>query len=138
MLKADIGDLELALEFVSGDPCYECNAFLCKESGEILYDSDGSEDDIPEDIYENEIYIEIPSKRDLDLGKGLVLKFVKQYLLEDIEKVYEIFRSRGAYARFKSLLFDRDALERWYKYEQEAQKTALLCWCKDNDIDTSV
>ncbi len=137
-MKVKFDDLELALEFVSGDPCFEHNAFLCKDSGELFYDSDASEDELPEDVYENDKYIEIPSKLDLDLGKRLVLKFVRQYLSDDIETVIEIFRSRGAYSRFKSFLCDRKALDKWYKYEQEAQKTELLNWCADNDIDISI
>jgi hypothetical protein len=137
-MKVKFVDLELALEFASSDPCFEHSAFLCKDSGDIFYDSDASEDVLPDDIYENDKYIKIPSKQDLDLGKKLVLKFVTQYLPDDIDTVYDLFRSRGAYSRFKSFLYSRDALENWYKYEQEAQKTELLNWCTANDVNICI
>ena len=44
-------------------------------------------------------------KNDLDLGSRLALRFADQHLPEKAaDKVYDIFRRKGAYARFKDLL----------------------------------
>ena len=53
---------------------------------------------------------------------------------EEIEKVYSIFRSRGAYSRYKDLLDDKGLLDKWYKFENERQQAALKEWCVENDI----
>jgi hypothetical protein len=60
---------------------------------------------------------------------------VGQYLPEDLETVSAIFRSRGAYSRFKVLLSDREVLDEWYEYENSAQENELKKWCNDNDIE---
>ena len=136
-MKVKLDDLALALEFSSSDYDDSC-AYLCTESGHIYYDSDATEDVLPDDIFENIKYIEIPSKSDLDLGKPLVLQFVAQYLPLEIDAVHAFFRSRGAYSKFKTLLEKHNALDKWYAYEQSAQKKELLFWCENNGIDVSV
>lgn len=112
------------------------NAYLCRETGQIFYTSEmGDSDDLPEDIDDVEKYIAIPHKNDLDLGKALVFEFVSEYLPEELERVYSIFRRKGAYSRFKDLLASKGALEDWYKFEDQRQKDALKRWCRDNGIE---
>ncbi|MDJ0669159.1 MAG: hypothetical protein QNJ61_17895 [Desulfobacterales bacterium] len=70
----------------------------------IYYVSDlGDSNELPEDIDE-EKYIAIPHKNELDLGKALVFEFTTANLPGEIEKVDSIFRRKGAYSRFKDLL----------------------------------
>jgi len=129
-------DIENAFLFVSMGQQFMNNAYLCKETGEIFYTSEmGDSDDLPEDIEDLEKYIAIPHKNDLDLGKALVFEFVSEYLPEELERVYSIFRRRGAYSRFKDLLASKGALEDWYEFEDQRQKDALKRWCRDNDIE---
>jgi hypothetical protein len=112
-------------------------AFFNKKSGEFVYRSEmyPDEDDVlPEDIDENEDYIRLPDKRELDLGKHLALSFVDEYLPDDFRRVKDIFSRRGAYARFKDLLDHRKALNQWYGYERKATEKALRQWCADNKI----
>ena len=137
-MKLKFDDLEMAMEFSSMDSFGEHTAYLCKESGQIYYDSDASEEELPDDIYENERYIEIPTKRDLGLGKPLVLQFVEEFLPADFRTVQSIFSSSGAYSRYKALLEDRTMLDNWYEYEQDAQKKELLDWCKFNGIEVDI
>jgi Uncharacterised protein family (UPF0158) len=137
-MTINYSDIELAYDFVSFDIYEEHAAYLCKESGKIYYDSDLVEDELPADIYENEKYIAIPGKRDLDLGKPLVMDFVSEHLPADLEEVYTFFRSEGAYSRYKELLDIRGVLDNWYTYEQEAIKKALLSWCKANGIEVDL
>src|SRR5216684_3337065 len=125
-----------ALEFVSARGFGEQQAFLCIRSGKIYWYSDLSEldDALPEDIEDDEKYLEIPDKRELDLGKPLVLNFARQVLPEDLDEVQRIFRRRGAYASFKHLLARRRVLEQWYDFEEKATARALREWCELNSI----
>jgi hypothetical protein len=84
-----------------------------------------------------EKYVQLPDKRELDLGKPLVLDFVREVLPEDFDDVRDMFRRRGAYARFKDLLDRRRALEQWYDFERKATERALREWCEMNSIEVS-
>lgn len=70
-----LSDLELAFDFVSFGGEYEHSAYLDKDSGNIFYDSDASEDVLPEDLFTNDKYIEIPHKKEFGLGKPLAIEF---------------------------------------------------------------
>lgn len=133
-------ELESAYEFVSASGGFGSNeAFLCRRSGTIYWRSDplvtGIEEELPDDIEDDEKYIAIPDKRELDLGKPLVLDFAREFLPDDYGDVHYIFSKRGAYGKFKALLVQRGALDRWYKFESEATKRALRDWCKVNEIE---
>ena len=133
-----LNDIELAFEFVSSDQMYMHSAYLCLKTGDIFYTSEmGDSDELPEDIYESEQYIEIPHKNELDLGKALVLDFTSMHMLNEIEKVHSIFRKKGAYSKFKNLLESKGFLDEWYKFEEKRQSEALIEWCKENNINTS-
>jgi hypothetical protein len=76
----------------------------------------------------------VPRQAELDLGRRLVLRFAEQELPRDYDTVRDLFRRKGAYARFRRLLESRGALQRWYDYEERATEEALRAWCQDNDI----
>lgn len=103
----------------------------------MYYQSDyGDSDELPEDI-DDDKYIELPDKNELDLGKRLVFRFASAFMPEKMDKVEEIFSRKGAYARFKDLLEYEGKLDEWHAYENEAQKKALKEWCEDNSIKIS-
>ncbi|TCU06987.1 UPF0158 family protein [Rhizobium sullae] len=137
-MAVDFNELLNAFEFVSSMGTGENTAYLCKETGKIYLHSDWADDveELPDDE-DSEKYIPIPEKRELDLGKQLVLRFARHHLPDDYDKVREIFSRAGAYARFKDLLEHRHAIDRWYAFEQEATEDALRTWCEDNDIEVS-
>jgi len=137
-MLVNYSDLEMAFEFVSAGDGYDSAAYLDRETGEIFYDSDSLDDEIPDDIFENEKYISIPDKREFSLGKPLALKFSELYLPNEIENVYSMFRSKGAYSSFKSLLESESQLENWYEYEQNALKEAIVQWCEDKGIELKI
>jgi Uncharacterised protein family (UPF0158) len=114
-------------------------AYLCRESGKIYWHSEFSDleelnDELPEDIEDEDKYIQLPSKRELDLGVPLVMDFARQVLPRDFDDVSDMFRRRGAYGRFKQLLIRKRALEQWYDFEQKATERALREWCELNSI----
>jgi hypothetical protein len=128
--------IENAFFFVSMDQQFMHNAYLCNETGEIFYTSEiGDSDELPEDIDNPDKYIAIPHKNELDLGKALVIEFSSEYLPEELDKVYSIFRRKRAYSRYKELLETKGSLEDWYKFENERQKVALKEWCRQNSIE---
>lgn len=93
-----------AFEFVSAGQPMEHEAYLCIGTGVIHYHSElvDLEDPLPDDIDDPEMYIAIPHKNDLELGKRLALRFADEFLPDAVDDAYDIFRRRGAYARFKS------------------------------------
>jgi hypothetical protein len=84
---------------------------------------------------DGEKYAAIPDKRELDLGKPLVLEFARQQLPNDFEEICRIFSKRGAYGRFKDLLMRRRALDQWYEFENKATHQALRERCERNSIE---
>ena len=135
-MAVKFSDIEDALFFVSMDQKFMHNAFLCKETGQIFYTSEmGDSDELPEDIDDSDKYIDIPHKTDLDLGKALVNEFTSKYLPDEVDKVYSIFRRKGAYSRYKDLLDRKGVLDDWYAYEKERQEVALREWCRRESIE---
>ena len=117
----------------------EHQAFLCKQSGKLYCHSELCDDlDIlPDDIDDTEKFLQIPDKKELDLGKPLALEFTREFLPEDVGDVRQFFSRRGAYARFKELLDQRGALAEWYAFEAKAEERALREWCALNSIEVS-
>ena len=131
-------DLQLAFEFVSSGGMGENEAYLDRQSGEIYWHSEfgDNNEELPDDI-DDEKYIAIPDKRELDLGEPLVLDFAREFLPDDYDEVRHIFSGRGAYRRYKDFLVRRGALERWYDFSNKAEEAALREWCVENGIDLS-
>ena len=135
-MAISFSDIEDAFLFVSMDQMFMHNAYLCKETGEIFYTSEmGDSDELPEDIDDPDKYIAIPHKNELYRGKALAIEFASQYLSEELDKIYSIFRHKGAYSRYKDLLERKGALEDWYKFENERQELALKEWCRESNIE---
>jgi hypothetical protein len=154
-------DLLDAFEFVSAAPMGEHQAFLCKTSGRIYWHSDSLDDldelpddlegskqaapdeidkqpddnKLPGDVEDEDKYLAIPDKRELDLGKPLALDFASEFLPQDFADVRRMFSKRGAYANFKALLARRKALDRWYDFEAKATEKALRAWCNANSVE---
>ncbi len=129
-------DIENAFDFVSAHRQYEASAYVSLKTGETFWISDGmEEDELPEDLFESEDYVEIPHKNDLDLGQDLVFRFVGQMIPDHVGTVRGLFSGRGAYGRFKSFLERRDLLEQWYAFEETAKEKALRQWCNEEEFD---
>jgi len=111
------------------------SAILCKDSGRIYYRSEtGTIDEIDEEELDCDVFIEIPHKNDLDLGRELVFEFVELHLADEMTSVQRIFQERRAYGRFKDLLERKGMLQRWYDFENLREEEALHQWCTENEI----
>ena len=137
MVKVKYDDLESAFEFVSAGVPTEHSAYISRATGQIYWVSDlaDNEEELPEDIESADRYLSVPHKKDLDLGRYLVTRFVRQALPDSEAQVEAIFHRRGAYGRFKDLLDAKGQLENWYRFEAAAQDEALRKWCAENDIE---
>lgn len=76
----------------------------------------------------------VPHQRDLNLDTKLVFDFAAEHLAEQYDDVRTIFRSKGAYGRFKALLEHQGALENWYAYSDERTLSALEEWCQSERL----
>jgi phosphinothricin acetyltransferase len=132
-------DLQSAFEFVSASEPMEHSAYISLDTGQVYWVSDAlgheDEDAAPEDVETSDRYIAVPHKKDLDLGRYLVTRFVRQVMPDSEAEVEAIFRRRGAYGRFKGLLDAKGQLEAWYRFEEAAQDEALRAWCAENEIE---
>ena len=141
-MNVSLEDLVLALELVGSSALGEHEAFLCRRTGKIYWRSESSDlheldDELPDDIEDDEKYLAIPDKQELGLGKPLALDFAREFLPNDFDEVTYIFSKRGAYQKFKALLTQRDALDRWYDFESKATEQALREWCEFNSIEVT-
>jgi hypothetical protein len=135
-VSVDWNDLLHTFEFASLGQPYEHEAVLCRKTGKFFWLTDVEEDieAWPDDADDEEKYLAIPHKKQLDLGTPLVLEFARQFLPDEFDEVRRIFAKRGAYARFKDLLQRKKALDRWYDFENKATEAALREWCEINGI----
>jgi len=138
-MPVSLKDIREAFEFVCAASGGEHQAFLCNQSGKLYCHSELCDDlDIlPEDIDDTEKFLQIPDKRELDLGRRLALDFARQFLPDDFDDILQFFSGRGAYARFKNLLDRRGVLDQWYDFEAKAEERALKMWCDLNSIEVS-
>lgn len=131
-------DLEMALEFSSsGDEFGSC-AYIDQKSGKIYYVSDFVDEPCLEDIDVNDKYKLVPHKRELGLGKSLVIEFSEKYIPNMVGNIQRIFSSRGAYSAFKEILEDNGLLEKWYEFEKEETQKALVQWCNEVGLEISI
>ena len=92
-MLVSLKDILGAFEFVCAGDGGEHEAFLCKQSGK-LYCHSGLCDDLdilPDDIGDSEKFLQIPDKRELDLGKPLALDFPARRL----RRRSTIFQQKG-------------------------------------------
>jgi hypothetical protein len=112
-------------------------AYLCLDTGQIHLAGDdltGEDWPVPDDLETSDRYLPVPDKRELRLGRNLVLAFIDAEAPDDYDRVRDYFSRRGAYARFKDLLVHRDLLNRRYAYVHVAETEALRSWCARNDL----
>jgi len=130
----DYDDLEHALYWVgAGD--YGQRAYVSRETGQVVLCGEGIEEPLPDDLDDDSVYIAVPDKHALDLGRRLVQRFADERLAPELaERVGACFRRRGAYGRFKDLLEDHGQLQAWYAFEADATEAALRDWCASEGL----
>ncbi|MHC2625076.1 hypothetical protein ACVIW2_007108 [Bradyrhizobium huanghuaihaiense] len=140
-MPVSLADVTEAFEFanINGD-MGEFRAFVCKQTGKIHHQTDfldavELDDQLPDDIDDEEKYIALPDKRELGLGKPLVLDFGREFLPDDFDDVRYFFSKRGAYPKFKALLARQGAIDRRHAFQAKATEQALREWCALHSIE---
>ena len=141
-MPVKFADISQAFEFadLSGG-LGECHTYVCRQTGKIYYQFDQDDlqeledEQLPDDIEDDTKYLQIPNSRDLDLGKPLVIAFVRESLPDDLDDVRYFFNKRGAYQQFKSLLSRRGAIDAWHDYRDKATERALRDWCEMHSLE---
>ena len=132
---ATFDEIQEAFSLVSSGECGMNRVLLCLDNGEVYYHSEkGDLDELDEDNFDCDHFLEIPHKNDLDLGERLVFEFADNQMPNELDLVEQIFSGRGAYGRFKDLLEQRDLLQSWYDFESHREEEALREWCRENDV----
>ncbi|WP_111980156.1 UPF0158 family protein [Algibacillus agarilyticus] len=134
-MKIKFNDILDLFELVNFGSPFEQEGYICKESGKTYFYSEfgDNEEELPDDINDDK-YLAIPYKNELDLGNNLVFDFTLEHLPTEYEKVRSIFKSKGAYTRFKSLLESKNKLEEWFKFETMRNEEALREWCTEQGL----
>ena len=127
-------DLEAALDWSSSGAPFENTAIISRITGAVFFKSMNgyTEEELPEDIDDGSLYAALPHKNDLNLGRELVFDFIETESPGNIGIVAAFFRQRGAYSKYKAFLERESLLEKWYKFESEASRKALLRWASEN------
>lgn len=124
-------ELEAAFDFSDAD---EFEAYLNLHTGEFVFAAPEGclDEEPPDDLEDEDKYLRIPDKRELDLGSRLVFAFARE--VGRYDEVSELFSRRGAYRRFKDSLDRWGLAEKWYAFQDAATKKALRDWCQENGI----
>ena len=127
-------DLEAALNWSSSGAPFENTAIISRQTGEVFFKSMSgyTDEELPEDIDDGTMYVAVPHKNDLDLGRELVFDFIESESPSHIGIVAAFFRQRGAYSKYKTFLERESLLDKWYKFESEASRKALLRWASEH------
>lgn len=139
MVTVKYDDLLFGFEWVNASPDESTRAYVSLETGAVFREGpEGGDEVLPEDLHDASRYVSIPHKVELDLGSRLPLRFADERLPHRYSDVRAIFRSKGAYSRFKSLLIHERALDEWYAYQDAAVREALTKWAADNGLNVDV
>ncbi|WP_313026137.1 hypothetical protein [Pseudomonas lopnurensis] len=138
--KLTFAELEDAYRWAdAGDPGFA--AWICRTTGKVyLQDESGATDmgePLPEAIDDEARYVQVPDARDPDLGTALVFDFAARHMPGDYDDVRQIFRKRGAYGRFRSLVERNGQLQAWYDFQEEATAKALRDWAAENGLEVT-
>ena len=132
----------------------ECSYYLDKRTGEIemiqdeiwrAVEDDDPVEDYPEwqhevilkakEIWEgDEHFAKLPDKFEIN-SYAIMERFCHQYPNERIsEQLSQAIRGKGAFRRFKDLVFDLGIQDKWNQFEHEAYEEMAIDWLESEDI----
>jgi hypothetical protein len=136
-VAVSLSELLEACEWVSSGEAagLDAEARISRETGSIHWRGEGVDEEPPDDIDDDSLYVAVPPKSEFDLGRSLALQFAQEHLPRSLETVSGFFRKRGAYSHFKALLANAGQLDAWHRYEAAATESALREWCESNGFE---
>lgn len=134
--SVNLQDLLAAFEWVSSSGTFDNAAYVSRIAGAVHLSSSGGEleEELPADIDDEHLYLVVPSRNDLALGRNLVLRFVEANMAHAHGRVHAIFSKPGAYSRYKDLPERHGQLDAWYQFEEQSVEHALCEWCAVNEL----
>ena len=89
-------DLLAGFDWVNAEPMQN-SAYVSRRTGQVHWVSEVIEldDELPDDIEDTSVYVAIPSKNDLRLGKSLAQKFTREHIPDEFGRVVAFFHHRG-------------------------------------------
>ena len=133
-------DLEAALDWSSSGGQGENEALIClahsPRPAQVYYRSAHGDapEPLPDDIDDESLYLAVPHKNELDLGRDLIFRFVETQAPQIESPVKAAFRERGAYSKFKSAVDRAGLLEQWFEFEAAETRAALTEWAQGNGL----
>ncbi len=132
-MKISLSDLEDGMTFSNDLEAMVC--YVNTETGAQYYQTEGTIEEEPADLYSNSAWVKIPGKHHFDLGKSLYYAFIEQYCPEQYDSLRSRLNRRGGYRAMKDYFEEHDLLDRFYEFESAAAKRALREWAKDEKIE---
>ena len=112
--------------------------FLDKRTGEIEYVSDmGMTQKEQEEIYDRldeHGFYRLPTSfdiRDYDIMED----FVETLTGSAHDKLARAIQGKGAFRRFKNMVYDLGIDQQWYDFQASAYKRKAAVWCEENGIE---
>lgn len=128
----DIEDAMMFADAIFG----EGGAYYDPENDAIYLKGSGIEEEqqkIPESV-DWDACISIPGEKQLDLGRALIDRFVKEIRPADADRVRSFFARRGAYRRFRVWTETLGLADQWHAYRSRAERDTLVAWCAEHNV----
>jgi hypothetical protein len=136
MVTVDAGELEDAVLIVSESGTLD-EAWVSLDTGRVHIRSEMVDEELaslPEDIDTSDRYVPVPHMRTLDLGLELVFDFADAAMLEDADRVRQMFKRSDAYRHFSELVAERGLTDRWHDFREAQTRAVLAGWCEENGL----
>jgi len=136
-MKVNLNDVIDAIEFAD----MEIEYYYSIKTEEILICFDGmingdKNPELEEDMEENfEDYIRLPNQYDVN-EYNMMEEFIENLPEgKNQEKLADAIRGRGAFRRFKDMVYDLGLEQKWFRYRDAEYSRIAREWCKENEIE---
>jgi hypothetical protein len=129
-------DLEDAVLIVSESGTSD-EAWVSLDTGKVHIRSEMVDEELaplPDDIDGSKRYVPVPHMRTLDLGLELVFDFADAAMLDDADRVRQMFKRPDAYRHFSELVADQGLTDRWHDFREAQTRAVLAGWCGENGL----
>lgn len=127
--------IEDAFNYISDGQPGDRRAMVHRGTGKVFLASVKADfDQIPPESASDTDYLLIPSRQDLDPGKGLILEFFNTHAQSEVPQVKAIFSRSGAFRNVKALMRSLQLLDLWHLYEEQRIEDLLHKWCQDKGL----
>ena len=133
-MKIKLSDIIEAIEFTDDFSHY----FLDATTGEIVFVNEmvmtSQEQEEVYDRLDEHGFYRLPDQRELN-GYHTMERFIETLPSPAHERLASAIIGRGAFRRFKDLIYRLGLEQAWYKFEEESNKRKAVEWCKENGIE---